>query len=654
MCGIAGIIGRIDENHRAALSRMERSIRHRGPDGCGFYTSTPDAVGNGIMMAHRRLSILDLSTAADQPMTDPVSGKVIVFNGEIYNYRDLREDMQREGQSFSSTGDTAVCLRLLSLRGSEACAKLRGMFALALWDDATRELLLARDPLGIKPLYIARNPDPRGAWSLLFASEVRAILASGLLGQPKLDPAAVASVVWNGFVAGPGTILQGVQSLPPGSWLRIEAAKNNGGEAEKETSAIYWSMPRPTGHENLSGPELIHALKQSVKLHLASDVPLGVFLSSGIDSSAVANLAQQASADPIHTFTLTFEDAALNEGPYARRIAQAIGSNHREILLSESHFLSNLDRALDTLDQPTFDGLNSFYMSHAVREAGLTVALVGTGGDELFGGYTTFRDLPQLQSAARRARLLPRAARVRLARLFAAWKRPRGASSLVPPQTRWAKLPDMVASADDLLALYQLSYALFLPVYQKQLLSADLGGLTRDGLPAALHERLEGEIAGHGIHKAISILEQRLFLGERLLRDSDAASMAVSLELRLPLVDHILTERLNRLPDAWRYQPDRSKAVLRRIGLAGLDPALFNRPKAGFVLPFDRWIRQSLGKAMDQTMRDERLAASVGLQGQTVANLWQAFQENAPGLYWSRVWSIYTLLRYAQRHGLTI
>jgi asparagine synthase (glutamine-hydrolysing) len=631
---------------------MEQAICHRGPDSRGVYVSTPDAAGNGALLAHRRLSILDLSTAADQPMTDPVSGKVIIFNGEIYNYTDLRRVLQRQGQSFQSSGDTAVLLRLLALQGPQACSELRGMFAFALWDDRSRELLLARDPLGIKPLYLARNPDANGAWSLLFASEVRSILASGLLGNAKLDPAAVASVLWNGFVAGENTIVRGVESLAPGSFVQMDTSPAGGGLSGEPVR--FWSMPQPAEPGHLSEGELAEALKQSVRAHLASDVPLGVFLSRGIDSSAVANLAQQVSGAPIHTFTLTFEDVALNEGPYARRIAEAIGTQHREILLSESHFLATLDRALGTLDQPTFDGLNSFYMSQAVREAGLTVALVGTGGDELFGGYTTFRDLPQLRRWGRRMRGLSPALRGRLAHLIARWKRPGGASSLVPPQTRWAKLPDMVARIDDLLALYQLSYALFLPGFQSQLLAPGLGDGLVDGLPGALHQRLQQEIVGHSTLQAISILEQRLFLGQRLLRDSDAASMAVSLELRLPLVDSVLTEQLSRLGDGQRYQPDRSKRVLRQIGLAGLDPMLFNRPKSGFVLPFDRWIRRNLGQAMNDTMRDERLAASVGLQGPAVARLWQAFQDNAPGLYWSRVWSLYTLLQYAQRHGLVL
>src|ERR1700741_1388668 len=203
MCGIAGIIGRLDEPNRAALERMSGAMVHRGPDACGTWVSTPDARGWGALLAHRRLSILDLSPAGAQPMVDPVTGHVIVFNGEIYNFGELRQRLENQGQVFQSTGDTAVMLRALALHGPSAVRWLRGMFTFACWDPKQRRLLLARDPLGIKPLYVARAPDPGAGWSVAFASELRALLASELLGTPRLDPRALASAVWNGFVVGP-------------------------------------------------------------------------------------------------------------------------------------------------------------------------------------------------------------------------------------------------------------------------------------------------------------------------------------------------------------------------------------------------------------------------------------------------------------------
>jgi asparagine synthase (glutamine-hydrolysing) len=647
MCGIAGIIGAIDETNQSALRRMTNAIAHRGPDSDGFWSSPRDARGRGCMLGHRRLSIIDLSHAADQPMRDAAGQRdhTIVFNGEIYNFKDLRQELDVTEAPLQSAGDTAVMLRLLADEGHEAIGRLRGMFAFALWDARQRRLLLARDPLGIKPLYVARNPDPDANWSLLFASEVRAILASGLL-RPRLDRQALASVVWNGFVVGPSTAVEGVESLRPGEARLLDAS------GRTKLSTLYWRMPSAEAKGTADESELREALADSVKRHLISDVPLGIFLSGGVDSSAVANLAKRVGTGPVHTFTLAFEEEAYNEGAYARQIAAAIGTEHKEIVLTQDEFASALDRGIETIDQPTFDGLNSYYISKAVREAGLTVALVGTGGDELFGGYSSFSILPRLLRWDRRSRMIPgpaKRATAEIARRLLSGR----ASTAIPPQTRWAKFPAMVEAGSDLLGLYQLAYALFLPEFQERLLlnRDSIDGL-RSGVTADMMQRLCVETRGHSALSAVSALEQRLFLGERLLRDTDAASMAVSLETRLPLVDSVIVETAARLSDEKRYAPIGRKAILRRAGLDGLDPALFDRPKSGFVLPFDRWIRSSLGKAMDSTMRDASLVREVGLDGAVVGDLWSAFQEGAPGLYWSRIWALYILIRWCHRHSV--
>jgi asparagine synthase (glutamine-hydrolysing) len=640
MCGIAGIIGCVNDLNRAALNRMNNAMAHRGPDGEGFWKSPVDSRGWGAMLAHRRLSILDLSPAGAQPMVDPVTGHVVVVNGEIYNYLELRDRLA--GEKFQSTGDTAVMLRALGMHGRSAVGWLRGMFAFALWDPNERKLMMARDPLGIKPLYLAKNPEPHGEWSLVFASEVRAILASGLLGKPKLNPLAAASMAWNGFSVTPETAITGIESIWPGQVRVFDSA------GKEELAQYYWSLPqRPVGPMDES--QLASVLEECVQLHLASDVPLGVFLSGGVDSSAVANLAQKAARSPVHTFTLAFEEPEYNEGISARRIADAIGTRHQEVVLTEQRFIAQLEAALNSLDQPTFDGLNSYYMSQAVREAGFKVALVGTGGDELFGGYASFRDLPALLRGSRHAKWIPRRVRVALARLVSsAIQR---SSTAMPPQTRWAKLPEMVERGDDLLSLYQLAYALFLPGFQRELLGNALADALVDGLPAAMRSRLLFETESRSPMSAISMMEQRMFLGERLLRDTDAASMAASIEVRLPLVDKIFLESVNSLPDHERYYPMGKKAVLRRIGLRGLDPALFNRPKTGFVLPYDRWLRTGLGKVMDQTMRDPVAVKPTGLNPNAVQRVWQAFLDGAPGTYWSRAWAIYILIRWCHRHG---
>jgi asparagine synthase (glutamine-hydrolysing) len=642
MCGIAGIIGRLDPTNRAALERMNDAMLHRGPDANGIWTSAADDRGWGALLAHRRLAILDLSPAGVQPMIDPVTGHVITFNGEIYNYLDLRRRLESEGQRFQSSGDTSVMLRALGLHGPRAVGWLRGMFAFASWDQKQRRLLLARDHLGIKPLYVARSLDSKQGWSVAFASELRALLASGLLGTPQLDPQAAASCAWNGFVVGPGTAVKGVELLWPGRLIEFD---DKGREVRNED---FWripgSAPDPTMNEN----DLAAILEEGLRLHLASDVPLAVFLSGGVDSSAMANLAQRAAKSPIHTFTLAFEEQELNEGPIARQISAAIGTQHHEVVLTEGQFVAKLDAALDSLDQPTFDGLNAYFMSRAIRDAGFTVALSGTGGDELFGGYPTFRDLPVLQRWLDRAAFVPRGLQVAAARM-ATWPL-RSSGRAVPPQTRWAKLPDMVRSGDDLVALYQLASALFLPGWQQELLAPGYVDVLADGLPPAMRQRLTTETSGRTPLSAISVMEQRLFLGERLLRDNDVASMAASLEQRVPLVDHVLFEALDRLPDQARYQPLGRKAMLRRIGLRGLDPALFDRPKSGFVLPFDRWIRQGLKGVMDQTMRDPQAIAPCGLDPGAVGRLWQTYLDGGTGFYWSRVWSVYVFIRWCHRN----
>jgi asparagine synthase (glutamine-hydrolysing) len=642
MCGIAGIIGRLDKPNRAALQRMSDAMIHRGPDASGTWVSAPDARGWGVLLAHRRLSILDLSPAGAQPMVDPVTGHVVVFNGEIYNFGDLRQRLVAEGQEFRSSGDTTVMLRALGLYGPNAVSWLRGMFAFACWNPKQRRLLLARDPLGIKPLYIARASDPDAGWSVAFASELRALLASKLMGTPHLDPQAVASGVWNGFVVGPGTAVKGIDLLWPGRLIELDGA---GKELRQED---FWPIPDRGSDPTMDEDGLAAVLQEGLRLHLTSDVPLAIFLSGGVDSSAMANLAQRAAESPIHTFTLAFEEHELSEGPIARRVAAAIGTQHHEVVLTEGRFVENLQAALDSLDQPTFDGLNAYYLSQAIRAAGFTVALSGTGGDELFGGYKSYRELPLLQQWCRGTPWVPRGLQVAAAKLAS---RLLGRSSeSMPPQTRWAKLPEMVRRGEDLLALYQLAYALFVPGFQRELLAPAFAEPLADGLPPAMRQRISAETRARTPLSAISVMEQRLFLGERLLRDNDVASMASSLEQRVPLVDQVLFESVDRLPDQARYRPLGRKAMLRRIGLRGLDPALFERPKSGFVLPFDRWIRRGLKDTMDQTLRDPQAIAPAGLDPVAVERLWRAFLDAAPGIYWSRVWSVYVFIRWCHRN----
>ena len=640
MCGIAGILGRVSETNRTALKRMVDAMAHRGPDGEGYWESLPDDRGRGIMFAHRRLSILDLTPSAAQPMVDPVTGAVIVFNGEIYNYTALRDDLVAKGESFHSSGDTAVMLRALSIFGPEAVRKFRGMFAFALWNARDRRLLLARDALGIKPLYLARNPDPDGDWSIIFASELRGILASGLLGKPRLNPRATASLVWNGFVVSPDTIVDGIEAIWPGQLLVFDPS------GQIELSEDFWSMSRNCHAPQRDRP-LLQTLEESVRLHLQSDVPLGIFLSGGVDSAAITNLAQRFSGEPVHTFTLAFEEEEYNEAIRARRIADALGTQHREVVLTEGQFVTQLEEALGSLDQPTLEGINCYYISRSVREAGFKVAIAGVGGDELFGGYSSFRNLSILSYWLKRMRYVPSGITLELARMVTSFLQPN--TQGLPPMTRWAKLPEIVKRGDDLISLYQLAYALFIPEFQRQLLGNIIADNAVDGLPFAMRSRLLTETRSRSALAAVSVLEQRLFLGERLLRDTDATSMAASIELRMPLVDQVVVEHVNQLCDQDRFSPLGEKSVLRRVALRGLESESFELPKKAFVLPYDRWLRRGMSKVVDQMMRDPVAIAPTGLNPDAVTRLWLAFLDGAP-IYWSRVWAIYVFIWWCHRH----
>ncbi len=634
MCGIAGAIGELDPEVIASVGRMRDAQAHRGPDQVGSWSSTER--GRGACFGHRRLSILALSEAGRQPMLDP-SGCVIVFNGEVYNVRELAAELEGEGARLASSSDTEVVLAAYARWGEGAIARMRGMFALAIYDPRDETVLFARDRLGIKPLYLAE-----AGGVLLFASEVRALLASERI-ERRLDPRALEGFLWHGFVPGPRTIAAGISLLPAGTTMRV------GLDGRAREPRRYWQLPRVAARDGERAVrELGETLAEAVKLRLIADVPLGVFLSGGVDSSVVAALAQRASSSPVRTFNIRFAEAEWDESAHARRVADALGTDHREVTLSEAGFAEHLDEALASIDQPTFDAINTYFVSRAVKEAGLTVALAGTGGDELFGGYASFADLPRARRVASRAGLVPEPVRARLARL--ATRLATGRASEIPPQTRWGKLADVLATRGDLVSLYQVSYGLFSRALLSELSLAPLAlewGLEPDRARAqrALIEG-EPELA------AITDLELGSFLGERLLRDTDAASMAVSLEVRVPLIDHRVVEALARVPIERRYQPLRSKALLKQLVRKQLDPAIFDRPKAGFELPLERWCRQSLGARMRDTFFDLSLAQRLGLNGEALARVWRAFEKGGPGIYWSRVWGLYVLLGFCRTHGI--
>jgi len=637
MCGIAGAVGRIDDAIRLAVAAMTDAQAHRGPDAEGYWEDIASD-GTGVALGHRRLSILDLSHAADQPMIDQVTGHALCFNGEIYNFRTLRGELSKGCQEFETESDTEVLLRACTLWGEKALARLRGMFAFAHWDPARRCLLLARDRLGIKPLYTVRLNRPGGP-CLLFASELRALLASGLV-ERRLDPLGLDTYLWNGFTVAPSTMIRLVKLLEPATYALVDPAE------PQPNIRKYWQLPH-AGIRNSADSELAAQMTDAVRLHLAADVPLGVFLSGGVDSSAVAALAAQSGAGAIQTFNVAFDEVEYDESDHARAVASELGTDHHEIRLSERIFRDQLGDALGALDQPTFDALNTYFVSRAAREAGITVALAGTGGDEMFGGYRSFSELPRAQWWSRRLGFVPeslwRATNRRVGQWFA---RSRGK---VPPQTRWGKLADVLATRGQVVPLYQVFYALFTEEFRAELRAAPGAGAADHGLPLCRFRDLECSSRAGPLLHTISLLEMTLFLGERLLRDTDAASMAVGLEVRVPLLDHCVVEALSGIHPVDRFQPLGRKKLLRELALSQLRPKTFERPKAGFVLPIEKWCRQLLRDEVATTLGDADLCTSVGLTPSAVNRLWNSFQAGAPGLYWSRIWALFVLLDWCRR-----
>jgi asparagine synthase (glutamine-hydrolysing) len=660
MCGISGAIGAVDDEVRDAVGRAHGALVHRGPDAEGRWEDV--ARGHGAVFAHRRLSILDLSPLGRQPMRHEPTGHVVCFNGEIYNFRVLRRELAERGAAFRSESDTEVLLEAYARWGDDIVSHLRGMFAFALWDARERAVLLARDRLGIKPLYLVEVERSGGERAVLFASEVRALLASGLVAR-RIDPMGLQTFLWSGVVGTPSTIVRGVRLLEEGTLARVDE------RGVVRVERRYWSPPRAradgasasaplssaprssTTAQTESVHALTHVLGETLAQHIQSDVPLGVFLSGGIDSSAMAALATEVSSRRVRTFNVSFDEARYDESPHAQAVAAALGTEHTDVRLTEARFAGQLEEALAAIDQPSFDGINTYFVSRAVREAGITVALAGTGGDELFGGYPSFREVPRALGAARYAGLAPAALRRRAARV--ATSLATGRAGEIRPQTRWGKLEDL-ADARDVYGAYQVSYALFTRAFQAELLRAAPEARPDWGLPPARAAALRERVAGEPPLAAVSHLELGCFLGERLLRDSDWASMAVSLELRVPLLDHVLVEALWKVPIARRFLPLGRKQLLRDVGLRRLPGSLFERPKRGFELPMALWTRRALAGELERTLTDVSLAYRAGLNGEAIARAWRAYRDGAPGIYWSRIWALYVLLRYARAHALEL
>ena len=359
MCGIVGAIGFVDNFISEKIHLMNELQKHRGPDGEGIWEHKTGQ-NQGVIFGHRRLAIIDLSLDGHQPMVDLVSGNSITFNGEIYNYRSLRDELVAQGESFKTKTDTEVILVAYRHWGESFVEKLRGMFAFALWDASKDEVIFCRDRLGIKPLYYYEKQDQNR--TLLFSSELRTLLKSGLVPR-KLNPESMQSYLWNGFVASKeSTIIKDIKTLPPGFTMRVSVSSG-----EIISKHKFWSIPKHYSSPQSTVNSVSTVFEETMQLHMLSDVSLGIFLSGGVDSSAVAAVAKSQADTQVSTYNLSFDEALYDEATYAREVAQSLGTDHHEIKLTQSDFNQNFAASFESIDQPTFDGINTFLLVRQLK-----------------------------------------------------------------------------------------------------------------------------------------------------------------------------------------------------------------------------------------------------------------------------------------------
>jgi len=629
MCGIFGIVAR--EVSPEWLTRAQRSLAHRGPDDAGMIvidvgSARPFQVG----FAHTRLSIIDLSPLGHQPMQDPLTGNVIVFNGEIYNYRELRRVLEVAGNEFRSQSDTEVMLAAYREWGEDCVQRLQGMFAFALWDAIKQRLLLARDPMGIKPLYYHHS-----AGTFLFASEVRALLQTGLVPR-KVDATGVLSYLAFGSVYEPWTIVEGVQSVPAGHVLTLFD-----GSVEMRK---YWSPLDDTigadghGHAKQNGTgiaRLTAILRDAVLSHLVSDVPVGVFLSGGIDSSSLVAVLSHNGVRA-NTFSLVFREGEFNEARYSREVARRFGTEHQEIPVSLGDTLAVLPEALAAMDQPTVDGINTYLVSAKARAAGMKVALTGLGADELFAGYSNFRRVTRMERVAARLKKLPTLAR---------WPLAASMALVAGKSDRNRKLAEWTAREDSIHP-YFLVRGLFGKAEQEALLPPDEYGDAEAALQQVLQKSIAESSALDPVNR-VSYLESHWYMQNTLLRDSDFMSMAHGLELRVPFLDRALVRTCFQIPGQRKTQGRLPKSLLLDSLGVELPMEIVRRPKRGFTLPFERWLRGEMRPVVEGVLLS-RQSGRAQLSASQVRAVWNRFLAGETS--WSRPWSLFVLRRWCEQN----
>jgi asparagine synthase (glutamine-hydrolysing) len=654
MCGIAGLLGIERAVALPAAERMQAALRHRGPDDRGLELIERSGSAPAVLV-HTRLSIVELSAAGHQPMFDqpPPSGgapNAVTFNGEIYNYAELHGELARAGFPCRSRSDTEVILNGYRAWGTRAVERFDGMFAFALVDVVAGRVWLCRDRVGIKPLYVYRPP--RGG--CLFASEVRALLAAGPELVPRrLHRPALESFFAQGAVMSEQSLLEGVELIAPGESLSLDF------DGKVREQRRYWSVAFGTGADGAEQParfrselvtELGLALRRSLKKQLLADVPVGLFLSSGVDSSAIATIASEVSSEPLRTIAIGFDVKELDETDGAALIARELGTRHERIELGGDDMVGSFEDVLRAVDQPTVDGFNTYFVSLAARQAGLTVALSGVGGDELFGGYRSFRDVPRALSLARlggspdtRRGALLRSALGAAARLPAFKKNGRAL----------AKASATLARPLDLLQAYYLRRELFSPAARRSLHELPEGsdrysGITRDALAA-----FERTLNGHELPDQIAALEYSSYMRHMLLRDTDVFSMAHGLEVRVPLLEHDAVAEAARAQARWRLPDPRPKPLLVDAAGPRLPARAWRERKRGFTFPWGAWLAGPLAGRAEAALSEGRFR-ELGLDPEGVRRVWASFASGDTRTSPLEVLALVVLEAYTREHGLSV
>ncbi len=626
MCGIAGFLttDSFSEHLQRVLHQMLSAMHHRGPDEEGSF------LAEGVALGMRRLSIIDLA-GGHQPIFNEDRKVAIVFNGEIYNFQTLRQELMKRGHQFATHSDTEVIVHAYEEWGVDCLQRLRGMFAFALYDGRNPYsplVFLARDRLGIKPLYFYVSPSQK---EVLFASEVRALLASSMIPR-EIDPNALPGFLLFGSVMEPNTLVKGVFSLPPGHLLRIQKKEGGFGLIQEE----WWDLSSATSKEVFPRQKVLQEIRQvleeAVRLHLIAEVPLGVFLSSGIDSTALAALASRVSEKPVHTFTVAFMEEDYNEAEMARHTARLLNTKHSELLVTGQRMLERMREAVLALDQPSMDGINTYFVSWSARQAGLKVALSGVGGDELFGGYQTFHLTPKLANFSR------------LATAFPAPLRTLGESGLRKVEGFWAsealrKLTSLLGSPGSFPHPYFWTRLVFTPS-QVQLLCLfsreENGFLWRQRL-----DSLSKRVLSQPLFNQVSFLEMTTYMTNTLLRDTDCMSMAHSLEVRVPFLDHLVVERTFFSPVEYKIAPKIPKPLLVASLEDLLPTEVIHQRKRTFTFPWAVWLKKDLKESLEKSLSRLSPGLREYLSQEEIGKVWWSFLKGRTS--WSRPWSLYVL-----------